>query len=151
MLHVAVEDRACLVGIIAYGDEVIPVLVHILIYLTRLVVADVDTHLAHYEYGLRIDTWLCLYTARIYGEVFSVGLKKSMRHLTAACVACAEHEHLDTVLLSVHRYCAHEEGDKYHNGFQHCFHCCLGFYYLLILIITNLLRATCRIASGCMP
>ena len=63
MLHVAVEDRAGLVGIIAYGDEVIPVLVHILIYLTWLVVADVDTHLAHHEYGLRIDTWLCLYTA----------------------------------------------------------------------------------------
>ena len=113
MLHVASEDGASLVCIVANGDDIVPVFVHVFIDLAGLVVADVDAHLAHDQHSLGVDTRFCLDAARINSEVFAIGFEQAMSHLTAASVASTEHKHFDAVLFCVHCGCTHEEGKAY--------------------------------------
>lgn len=50
------EEFQYAMSVVADGDNVVPVFVHVLIDLAGLVVADVDAHFAHDQHGTGIDT-----------------------------------------------------------------------------------------------
>ena len=95
------------------ADDIIPIFIHILIHFTRLVVADVDAHLAHDKHCFGVDTRLSFDTTRIDCQVLTIRLKQAVSHLTSASIACTKHQHLNTMFLCIHCARTHHEGETH--------------------------------------
>ena len=72
MLHVAVKDRAGLLGVIADRDDVVPILVEVFIHFAGGMIADVDSTLTHHHNRLGIDPFFRSHTTRIDHHVFTI-------------------------------------------------------------------------------
>src|SRR5690606_15027474 len=89
LLHLADEDRTVLIGITTYGDHIVPRFVDIIIHLSGMVVADVETRLPHHLHsqGMHLRCRVSACGANLH--VCIKRLQKGMCHLAAAAVAGA--------------------------------------------------------------